>query len=682
MKIKMFIVLCVLSSMIFLVTSCTDDYRKNNDIENPSENSNDTGVTTSAAIGYNGDTNTTSAAITYDSGDKPDNQTVTSNEALQVVENVAKMLTHVDDIKCSNILNVGDVYYIKVVVADKYLDYDCKYSDIDSYHDNFGDETIEIWRYEKNKARRILYNMKKIDYTMENNIIKFSGYENYYMVKCDDDMQNIKYECYFTDILNNRSGDKTCYINACYSVCVVDNTRDEVIMNKYMPEPIKADENLLTEAEDFVLDNNRCFIANRYSYICNMAWLDESKICYTVNDMVIFYALVDLNKKMIGCDVISGHSTFDLDDAVIIENGSAVTLDITSSNNLEMEKENISFNLYNMLTNEKIFLGKTFGTLAHIHYEAPVLIYGSPMGRDIAIDISDYIDKDRKKLIDKCVSRIEREHDITDVKNKQLERIDNTYIESIEGKNTSDEIICQLYYFQDDLCQCIARNADEIDMYRFNGDEYVYVECADKSRMIHFMQNGEINIIEGKFIDINFEETGKNISLCSEDGNIIILDELGKEVLKENIFEYSSKNGVDDELSLDEVEISTSIWDENAENLYIFTSKEGALYNFFKIDMVNDNITDLAFDIDCRLNNIYFNVKRNYILYYTYPYDIQTYTHDKVDRDVFLCIKYLDTGVIDEIYRTHGESIYFWFYDDEIGYREDYTNDNICYKIK
>ncbi len=79
--------------------------------------------------------------------------------------------------------------------------------------------------------------MEDVVYSQDDDKIIIDGAYNSYIIKLgtgNEGKEKILYECYYTDILNSDNGDFTCYINDFFSVCVVDNKSNEIILNKYI----------------------------------------------------------------------------------------------------------------------------------------------------------------------------------------------------------------------------------------------------------------------------------------------------------------------------------------------------------------------------------------------------------------------------------------------------------------
>ncbi|WP_019230185.1 hypothetical protein [Sedimentibacter sp. B4] len=174
-----------------------------------------------------------------------------ADEALIKVQGEVKVLTGLDDVETSELFSIENTYYIKVKIHDLVLhnDYiqagDGEYTTVTNYTDrslnNIEEKIIgdfyEIWRYENGDLKRILYNMEDVVYSQDDDKIIIDGAYNSYIIKLESDnegKEKILYECYYTDILNSDNRDFTCYINNFFSICVVDNKENKIILNKYI----------------------------------------------------------------------------------------------------------------------------------------------------------------------------------------------------------------------------------------------------------------------------------------------------------------------------------------------------------------------------------------------------------------------------------------------------------------
>ena len=176
-------------------------------------------------------------------------------EVLTQVNDKVKILTGLDDIETSELFNFDNTYYVKV-----------------KRHGDF----YGVWRYENGDLKRILHKMEDIVYNQVDDKIIIDGAHNSYIIKLgtdNDGKDKILYECYFTDILNSDNGDFTCYINDFFSICVVDNKDNKIILNKY----IDFDNEFSNE--NFILDNNRVFLPGRMQ-VMEMGWINNSNMAY------------------------------------------------------------------------------------------------------------------------------------------------------------------------------------------------------------------------------------------------------------------------------------------------------------------------------------------------------------------------------------------------------------------
>ncbi len=201
--------------------------------------------------------------------------------------------------------------------------------------------------------------------------------------------------------------------------------------------------------------------------------------------------------------------------------------------------------------------------------------------------------------------------------------------------------------------------ADNINFHKFNNSTYAVIDDGENKKLVQYTDDNKLNIIADKLNDINFSEFGKYISLYNKNGDIIVLDKNGNKYLEDNVFKYISNNDT-------AIELGVTIWGKNNDILYILTKKGDNLSNIFEVNMIDKSIKDLAFDIDCRYENLYIDILEGYVVYSTFPGPI-FYSYDKeVNDDVFIYVKYLSTGEKTEIARVKGASILFYIFNNEL----------------
>lgn len=66
---------------------------------------------------------------------------------------------------------------------------------------------------------------------------------------------------------------------------------------------------------------------------------------------------------------------------------------------------------------------------------------------------------------------------------------------------------------------------------------YAWVEDAENKKLIQYAEDNKENIIADGFNDINFSELNKYVSVYSDNGDIIVLDN-GNKCLDDNVFDY------------------------------------------------------------------------------------------------------------------------------------------------
>lgn len=563
-------------------------------------------------------------------------------EALAKIKEEVKTLTGLDDVDISELFSFENTYYVKVKIHDLMLHYDYIYAEsgestaVTAYTDrslNNIEEKIcgdyyEIWRYENGDLKRILYNMEDVVYSQDDDKIIIDGAYNSYIIKLESDnegKEKILYECYYTDILNSDNGDFTCYINDFFSVCVIDNNENKIILNKYIYL-----ENEFSK-EDFKLDNNKVFFPSRM-WIMETGWIKNSNMAYfACLDLSNVFFVIDIDKKIISQPNFTtgrGYESFiDKDNGYIVSGDTYYALDTDTYMMNHLEKQYNYFYLINLYTLEKFEIAKSIRTKIEFKKEDDNnMSYTASSGERVTVDISDMIGKGRSHVRD----------GFKDILYSQL---------------NLDEV-------------------DNVNFHKFNDIIYAVVDDGENKMLTQYTEDNKVNIIEDALDDINFSELGKYISLYNENGDIIVLDTSGNIYLKDNVFNYNSNNDIDSKNQDDEnnIELGITVWGKNNDKLYILTKNGDRLRNIFEVNLVEKSIRDLAYDIDCRYENIYIDISEGLVVYSTFPGHI-FYSYDKeVNDDVCLYVKYFNSGEKVEIARAKGESIHFYIFGNELNY--------------
>ncbi len=614
-KLNNFKLSIIILLLIFLLCSCNkNDSNFNNDIDVVSQNDN------------------ISEDIAYSNAD----------EALSKIQDEVKALTGLDDVETLELFCIENTYYIKVKIQDLMLHYDYieagdgEYTAVTTYTDRalynieekISGDYYEIWRYENGDLKRILYNMEDVIYSQDNDKIIIDGAYNSYIIKLESDnegKEKILYECYYTDILNSDNGDFTCYINDFFSICVVDNKENKIIFNKYIDLDNEFSE------EDFKLDNNKVFFPSRMR-IMETGWIKNSNMAYfACYDMSNVFFVIDIDKKIIlqpNFTTGRGYEGFiDKENGYIVSGDTYYALDTDSYMMNHLEKQYNYFYLINLYTLEKFEIAKSIRTKIEFKKEDGKTIgYTTSSGERVTVDISDMIGKDRAH----------------------------------EREEFKDILYSQLSIGED----------DNINLNKFNDIVYAVVDDGESKMLIQHTEENKVNIIADNLDDINFSELNKYISLYNRNGDIIVLDSSGNKYLEDNVFNYISNNDTGSKNQDDEnnIELGITVWGKNNDKLYILTKNGDRLRNIFEVNLVDKSIRDLAYDIDCRYENIYIDISEGFVVYSTFPGQI-FYTYDKeVNDDVCLYVKYFNSGEKVEIARAKGESIHFYIFDNELNY--------------
>lgn len=529
-----------------------------------------------------------------------------SDEALSKIQDEVKILIGRDDVETTELFNFENTYYIKVKIND----------------------FNEIWRYENGDLKRILFNMKDVVYSQDDDKIIFDGANNSYIIKFKSDNEGkgkILYECYYTDILDSDNGDFTCYINDFFSICVVDNKENKIILNKYIDL-----ENEFSN-ENFKLDNKRFFLPGRMQ-VNETGWISSSNMAYfACYDMSNVYFIIDIDKKAVfrpNFTTGAGYEDFiDKDNGYIVSGNTNYALDIDSYMMEHMEKQYNYFYLINLYTLEKFEIAKSIKNKFEPKKEDEKTIsYIASSGERVKVDLSDMIGKD-------C---------------------------AYTKEGIKDTLFSELN----------INEADNVNLHKFNDIDYAVVDDGKNKMLIQYFENNKVNIIADKLVDINFSELGKYISLYNRCGDFIVLDNSGNKYLEDNMFNYFSNNDTSSNNQEDEsdIELGVTLWGKNNDKLYILTKKGDMLSNIFEVNLVDKSIRDLAYDIDCRFENLYIDISEGFVVYSTFPGPI-FYSYDKeVNDDVCLYVKYFNSNEKVEIARTKGKSIHFYILDNELNY--------------
>lgn len=567
-----------------------------------------------------------------------------ADEALTKVQDEVKLLTGRDDVESSELFSFDNTHYIKVKIHDLMLHYEYIYDDsgeftavtaytirdLNNIEEEISGDYYEIWRCENGDLKRILFNMQDVLYSQDNDKIIINGAYNSYIIKLatdNDAKEKILYECYYTEILNSDNGDYTCYLNNFFSVCVVNNESNEIILNKYIEVHNEFSN------EDVILDNNRVMFPVRIQ-IDGTGWIKNSNMAYFASyDMADIFIVIDIDKKIVSQPSLTtgrGYESFiDEDDGYIVSSDTFYALDTDTYMMEHLEKQYNYLYLINLYTSEKFEIAKSIRTKFELKMEDDKIIsYIASSGERVTVDLSDMIGKD------------------------------STYITGYK-----DTLYSQLSIDEEDI----------VNFYKFNNIIYAVVDDGENKMLVQNTDDNKLNVIADNLDDINFSELGKYISLYNKNGDIIVLDKSGNKYLEDNVFNYISNNDT-------AIELGVTVWGKNNETLYILTKKNDRLSNIFEVNIIDKSIKDVASDIDCRYENLYIDVSGGYVVYSTFPGPIFYFYDEEVNDDVVLYVKYLNTGKKTEIARAKGESIHFYIFDNELEFycRENDDIEGIC----
>ena len=186
--------------------------------------------------------------------------------------------------------------------------------------------------------------MQDVLYSQDNDKIIINGAYNSYIIKLatdNDAKEKILYECYYTEILNSDNGDYTCYLNNFFSVCVVNNESNEIILNKYIEVHNEFSN------EDVILDNNRVMFPVRIQ-IDGTGWIKNSNMAYFASyDMADIFIVIDIDKKIVSQPSLTtgrGYESFiDEDDGYIVSSDTFYALDTDTYMMEHLENNIITF---------------------------------------------------------------------------------------------------------------------------------------------------------------------------------------------------------------------------------------------------------------------------------------------------------------------------------------------------
>lgn len=599
---------------------------------------------------------------------------ITIDEVLDKVKDEVEAVTGLDGIEVSEFLNFDDIYFVKVKIPNKVLDYNFEYNDRYDNEDKTSCDLYEIWRYEKDVIKRILYNLENVvHYKYDDNIYVLGAY-NDYVINVENDnegKQEVVYECYYTDKLNSDNGEFTCYINGFYSVCVVNNKIKEIVLNKYIDNNNEKYQEMNISEEDFILDNNRAFFEHRYAYPEKSGWIKNSNIAYYFyRDIYSPYVLVDIDNNVVMHISADYNSYLNDEYGYLVSGNTNLCQDRYNYMNVALKKQNSYISLFNLHTFEKIEIGKSFsvGLEAAIENNEKSISYTTIYGEKVTVNLPDMIDSNRKDIIDGYKTMLSSKYDLDKIELKQLIKSNDKYYQIVKINISENEYKYQLIDYIGDNYEILIDFADNIKLNKFNDNVYAYVEDGENTRFIQYTEDGNENIIEGKFDDINFSELNKYISLYKNNGDIIVLDSKGNKYFEENIYDDVLNNlnlSVNDNKNR---ELDITIWGKDSETLYILTKKGDMLGNIFEVNLLDKSVKNLALGIDCLYDNLYINPSRGYIVYNTYPYKYTTENTEKFNEEVNLCLKYFNSDEIINIGHVKGENIKFGIYNNVLDY--------------
>ncbi len=300
-------------------------------------------------------------------------------EVLAKVKDEIVILTGLADIDTSELFSFDNIYYINV---------------------NRSGDYYGIWRYENGDLKRILHKIEEVVHNRDDDKIIIDGSHNSYIIKLgtdNDGKEKVLYECYYTEILNSDNGDFTCYINDFFSVCVVDNKSNEIILNKYI------DINNEFSSEDFILDNDRVYSPTRLQ-IDETGWIKNSNMAYfACYDMSNIFFVIDRDKKAVfqpNSATGAGIEDFiDKNNGYIVSGDTTHALDIDTYMIKQMKKQYNRFYLINLFTLKKFEIAKSINEKIKPQIENDKTIsYIASSGERVKVDISDMIGKDSSHI--------------------------------------------------------------------------------------------------------------------------------------------------------------------------------------------------------------------------------------------------------------------------------------------
>jgi len=623
---------------------------------------------------------------------------VDKDKALIKVQEEVEALTGLINVEVSELFNIENIHYIKVKIPNLMLeaDYvqvgDDNYIETLEYTDTYENgmekytgDFYEVWRYESDTPRRVLYNMTDVVYSKDNDKIFIDGEYNSYIIKLDSDhkgKQMVLYECYYTDILNSDNGDFTCYINDFYSACVVNNKNNEVILNKYIDVDSEFSE------EDFILDNNKAFFPKRM-WVTETGWIKNSNIAYFLcYDCVNTYITIDIDKEIVFNPCSSYEGYIDKDNGYVISGNTScgVRMDADIYMEEEMKKQNHYLYLTNLFTLEKSDIAKSIKSSIEPKREDDRNIsYKTSSGERATIDISDMLGKNRSNIRDGFKDMLNSKlnlngNDLDEIELKQLIISNDKYYQTVKKNADNSNYKYQLIKCYNNSYTVLIEGANNIQLYKFKDDVHAYVEDGENTRLIQYTEDNTENIIIGEFDDINFSELNRYISMYNNNGDIIVLDSDGNKYFDGNVFNDASNNvnsSGNNDNDKTNIELGVTSWDKNNDKLYILTKKDDRLSNIFEVNLIDKSIRDLALNIDCRYENMYIDISKGYVIYSTFPGSIFSSYEEEFKDDVYLYFKYFNSDEIIEIAHIKGESIYYYIHNNQLDYYYRKNNENI-----
>lgn len=539
------------------------------------------------------------------------------------------------------------------------------------YRYNYYGDYYRVCKYENDDCELVAQSNKKPDYEITDNNFWVYDESNRrkYVIRFDEESEKIEFEEYCTDIIKSEKYSYTCYISGFNSITIFDDSDNSMIMSKYIPEDADYSDDFYKEAEDFDFNDNWSYGLDRGTDVDEFAFINDHIFFYYCKDYFYNFVAIDLDKKLIAHKCYSNLCKFNKDNGIIFQvTWSAYFMEIGAFNELQMKKRYSTVDLYNIYTDEHIHITKNFSLGIPIEYYDDKCMKYKRYGKEVCIDISDYTDKNRKNIINECLTIIRENYETNDIEHDQLRRINNRYFQVVKTPQNT----YTLYSMEDNECKLLQSKSSNINLYSFKDGIYAYVDANEDSKFMRFSSDSEKIIYCGKLDDISFEEIGEYVTLVSNEGELLVLDKNGDVIYKKNLYAYSARN----DIAIDEIKISMIDWDENYKYLYILTSKDDMASNIFQVDIKNDKVVDYAGDINSVYDSYYIDTSDRYIIYNNIIQDAESNDIEKW----ILSIKYLDTGEVVKIFENKIRPTYFNFYDDQIKYSytidDEYFNDS------